>query len=173
MTRMIMERNAPDPPVRGRRSAGSCAACHRHGRTGGGGCCRRGGRAARVWPPMAAALAGGAMESGGRWAAGQAATGGGVLGDVEAPHVPTPPISRMGHHGTRAQPQPAGSQPTAPPAGAAADGRRHGSHDRPDSTAGPARPGAAAAGTASGHPRHRRARPAPRGAAARSEGAAV
>ena len=59
----------------------------------------------------------GALESGGRWVAGQAATGGGVLGDVEAPHVPSAPISRMGYHGPAPR-QAAGPQPT--PAGSAA-----------------------------------------------------
>jgi len=48
----------------------------------------------------AATVVGGAAESGGRWLAGQAATAGGVLGDVEAPRVPAPPVPRHGRYGT-------------------------------------------------------------------------
>ena len=50
---------------------------------------------------IATAMAAGALESGGRWVGGQAATAGGVFGDVDAPHVPAPPISRLGQYGIR------------------------------------------------------------------------
>jgi hypothetical protein len=70
--------------------------------------------------PLGAAVAagsmiGGAVESGGRWLAGQAATAGGVLGDVEAPRIPAPPVSRYGRHGTSAPGSVSGHAP-APPA---------------------------------------------------------
>ncbi|WP_344802587.1 hypothetical protein [Microlunatus ginsengisoli] len=42
----------------------------------------------------AASVVGGAAESGGRWLAGHAATAGGVLGDVEPPRIPAPPVPR-------------------------------------------------------------------------------
>ena len=105
MTRLIMERNAPRSAV-AMSSAGTTRAV-------GAGAAGTGGSAlgAAAGPlgiaAIGAALVGGAMESGGRWAAGQAATAGGVMGDVDAPHVPSPPISRMGHPGQR------GSQPTS------------------------------------------------------------
>jgi hypothetical protein len=87
MTRMIMDRNAPRPALAGASSAAA-------GRSGAAA-----GLGAAAGPlgiaAVAAAVAGGALESGGRWLAGNAATGGGVLGDVEAPHVPSPPVTRL------------------------------------------------------------------------------
>ena len=116
MVRMVMERNAPEPmyakpagtPLRGMPTTTAAPAAAR-------------GLSAAAGPlslvATAGAMAGGAMESGGRWAAGQAATGGGVVGDVDAPHVPTPPISRAGHLGRGSQIPTGSSQPPAPPAG--------------------------------------------------------
>lgn len=87
MTRMVMERNAPRPAL-----AGAAAG---RGRQAG----RAGGLGAAAGPlglaAMATSVAAGALESGGRWVAANAATGGAVLGDVEAPHVPSPPVSRL------------------------------------------------------------------------------
>lgn len=87
MTRMVMERNAPRPAL-----AGAAA-------RGGGQAGRAGGLGAVAGPlglaAMATTVAAGALESGGRWVAANAATGGAVLGDVEAPHVPSPPVSRL------------------------------------------------------------------------------
>lgn len=103
MTRMIMERNNPQPalaasPFRPNRM-GSAAA------TGGG----LGGAAIPVGlAAVATAVTAGALESGGRWVGGQAATAGGVFGDVDAPHVPAPPISRLGQYGSR---RPGATQP--------------------------------------------------------------
>ena len=62
----------------------------------------------RPWRPR---VVGGAVESGGRWLAGQAATAGGVLGDVEAPRIPAPPVPRHGRYGT---PAPGGAPDHAP-----------------------------------------------------------
>lgn len=102
ITRLIIERNAPRPAL----AAGS--ASHAAGSRAAAG----GGLGAAAGPlgiaTMATAMAGSALESGGRWMAGQAATGGGVLGDVEAPHVPTPPTSRMGYFGAGGRPPVAG-----------------------------------------------------------------
>lgn len=98
MTRMIMERNAPRPALTAGSSGtarGSAAAASTT--TAARGLGALGGPLGLV--AVAGAMAGGALESGGRWMAGQAATGGGVTGDVEAPHVPAPPISRAGHLG--------------------------------------------------------------------------
>lgn len=105
MTRLIMERNAPRSALTSGgsglvRSTSSAAPGAARGLGAGGGAF---GIAAVV-----TAMAGSALESGGRWMGGQAATGGGVFGDVEAPHVPAPPISRMGYGGGR---QPSTSQP--------------------------------------------------------------
>lgn len=92
ITRMIMERNTPRPALAGGTSSqlGASASASR-------------GLGAAAGPlglvAVAGAMAGGALESGGRWLAGQTATGGGVTGDVEAPHVPSPPISRAGYRG--------------------------------------------------------------------------
>lgn len=99
MTRLIMERNAPRPALAG---GPAVASARPTSTSGGAGLARPLGLAA-----VAATLAGGAMESGGRWLAGHAATAGGVTGDVEAPHVPTPPISRgpYGPRGNRTQGQ--------------------------------------------------------------------
>ena len=96
MTRMIMERNAPGPALAAG-TAGSTGAV----RAGIGPSGRGLGAAAGPLgvAALATAMAGNALESGGRWMAGQAATGGGVFGDVEAPHVPSPPVSRMPHYG--------------------------------------------------------------------------
>lgn len=63
----------------------------------------------------AGSVVGGAAESGGRWLAGQAATAGGVLGDVEAPRVPSPPVPRYGRYGTPATGSPANPTPAPPP----------------------------------------------------------
>ena len=93
MTRMIMERNAPRPAL----APASSGAQDAPGRA------RSRSRRRRAQPPDRS----GSPLSPRRWRAvrsspavagwpGQAATGGGVFGDVEAPHVPTPPISRMG-----------------------------------------------------------------------------
>lgn len=91
--------------------------------TGGGASVGAGGSGLRAVPAAAgavgaavgaASVVGGAVESGGRWLAGQAATAGGVLGDVEAPRIPAPPVPRHGRYGTPA----AGSPPnpsSAPP----------------------------------------------------------
>ncbi len=117
MTRMIMERNAP----RAAHSSGSAtsAAAARAGTRSAGAA--GGGLGAAAGPlgiaAMATAMAGSALESGGRWMAGQAATGGGVLGDVEAPAVPSPPISRVPHHGGARQSS--GAQANGPAAPAA------------------------------------------------------
>ena len=101
MTRMIMERNAPRPALAATpRGAGAPArAPARRPQPAARGLGAGVGGAAGPLGLVAvgSAMVGGAVESGGRWLAGQAATGGGVLGDVEAPHVPSPPISRMGH----------------------------------------------------------------------------
>jgi len=96
MLRMIMDRNAPTPAVAGPSS--SRAALGRTGPASVGGAAQT--RAAGAAGPigvaaMGAVLAISAAESGGRWLAGHAATGGGVFGDVEAPHVPGPPVSRL------------------------------------------------------------------------------
>ncbi|WP_460809763.1 hypothetical protein [Microlunatus endophyticus] len=96
MLRMIMDRNAPTPVLAG--SSGSRAALGRTGPVSAGGAAQT--RAAGAAGPigvaaMGAVLAISAAESGGRWLAGHAATGGGVFGDVEAPHVPGPPVSRL------------------------------------------------------------------------------
>jgi len=109
MTRMIMDRNAPRPALAASSSAGRTA-------TSGGRLAGVRGAAGGLAGPvgvaaMATSLAGGALESGGRWLAGHAATGGGVLGDVEAPHVPTPPISRVPYGGRSSQGQ-ADREPT-------------------------------------------------------------
>ena len=115
MVRMVMERNAPEPmyakpagtPLRGMPTTTAAPAAAR-------------GLSAAAGPlslvATAGAMAGGAMESGGRWAAGQAATGGGVVGDVDAPHVPTPPISRAAHLGRGSQIPTGSSQPACAPA---------------------------------------------------------
>ena len=109
MTRLIMERNTPQPALAtgSARAAGSSSGAAPSAATRGLGTAAGPLGLAAV----ATAMAGNALESGGRWMAGHAATGGGVLGDVEAPHVPTPPISRMGYHGSGRQPAtgPAGS----------------------------------------------------------------
>ena len=90
LTRLVMERNSPRPAV-----AGSSRPSLSAGGTSGG---RSGSLAGPVGiAAMTSALAVGTAESGGRWLAGHAATGGGVLGDVEGPHVPAPPISRGPH----------------------------------------------------------------------------
>ena len=108
MTRIIMERNAPSralaaapspsTSVAGGRAlggAGTITGTITGARGAGAGL---GGAAGPIGlVAVGAAMAVGAVESGGRWLAGQAATGGGVLGDVEAPQVPSPPMSRMGH----------------------------------------------------------------------------
>lgn len=114
MTRLIMERNAPRP-LRASGSAGSVGSA---AVSTGGRAATAGSLGALASPialaATATALAGGALESGARWMAGQAATGGGVLGDVEAPHVPGPPVSRMGYFGgghAATAGQPAGSRP--------------------------------------------------------------
>lgn len=112
MTRMIMERNAPEPLYA--KSAGSL---RRAAATSSGPTAASRGVGAVAGPlglvAAAGAMAGGAMESVGRWMAGQAATGGGVTGDVEAPHVPSPPISRAAHLGRRQQGS--GSNPPGAP----------------------------------------------------------
>ncbi|MBA8792861.1 hypothetical protein FHX74_000455 [Friedmanniella endophytica] len=110
MTRMIMDRNAPRPALAVGSARGTTAA-----RTAGAGAGAAAGPIGLA--AVGAVLAAGALESGGRWMAGHAATGGGVLGDVEAPHVPSPPISRApyGSGTPRTQPQ---QQPAQPAAGA-------------------------------------------------------
>ena len=65
----------------------------------------------------AGSVVGGAAESGGRWLAGQAATAGGVLGDVEAPRIPAPPVPRHGRYGT----PPPGAVPDRTPSPPATD----------------------------------------------------
>lgn len=96
MLRMIMDRNAPTPALAG--SSSSRAALGRTGPAAAGGAAQA--RAAGAAGPIGVAAMGAvltitAAESGGRWLSGHAATGGGVFGDVEAPHVPGPPISRL------------------------------------------------------------------------------
>jgi hypothetical protein len=127
MTRMIMERNVPGPALApvlssaggtGTSATADPRAVAVRGATAIGGASKAGGASAirgasAVAGPLglaatATAMAGSAVESGGRWLAGQAATGGGVLGDVEAPHIPTPPISRMSRYGPR---QPVSGEP--------------------------------------------------------------
>lgn len=99
MTRMIMDRNAPRPAVAGPSSATAASGPRLAGiRAAAGGVAGPVGAAA-----LATSLAGGAVESGGRWLAAHAATGGGVFGDVETPHVPTPPISRVPYGGRTGQ----------------------------------------------------------------------
>ncbi len=120
MTRMIMERNAPrSAPASGpAASAGAARAGAVPASAAGGGLGAAAGPLGVA--AMATAMAGSALESGGRWMAGQAATGGGVLGDVEAPAVPSPPISRVPHHGAaRQSPVSQASGPAAPAAAAA------------------------------------------------------
>jgi hypothetical protein len=96
MTRMIMERNSPQPAL-----AGSPFRPHRVGTVAGTGS-RLGTAATPVGlAAVATSVTAGALESGGRWIGGQAATAGGVFGDVDAPHVPGPPISRLGQYGIR------------------------------------------------------------------------
>lgn len=112
MTRMIMERNSPRT-AHSRGTAASTGAA----RAGSGSPSAASGLGAAAGPlgiaAMATAMAGSALESGGRWMTGQAATGGGVLGDVEGPAVPSPPISRVPpHSGAR---QSSGAQVTGPP----------------------------------------------------------
>ena len=89
--------------------------------TGVGAGVSSGGSGLRAVPAAAGAMGavvaagsvvGSAVESGGRWLAGQAATAGGVLGDVEAPRVPAPPVPRYGRYGAPA----AGSAPNSSPA---------------------------------------------------------
>lgn len=101
MTRLIMERNAPLPAL-----ATGAAGATRTSSAAPSASARGLGAAAGPLglAAVATAMTGNAVESGGRWMAGQAATGGGVFGDVEAPHVPTPPVSRMGYHGSGRQP---------------------------------------------------------------------
>lgn len=119
MTRMILERNVSQPALASTvtSSGGIGPTFTGASSTGTSVTGVRGASAARgasaVAGPLglaaaATAVAGSALESGGRWVAGQAATGGGVLGDVEAPHVPTPPVSRIGRYGPR---QPVHGQP--------------------------------------------------------------
>ena len=92
MTRMVMERNAPRPALAGAASTTGVQSGRASALAGATGPL---GLAA-----MGVAVAGGALESGGRWLAANAATGGGVLGDVEAPHVPGPPVSRLPYRGS-------------------------------------------------------------------------
>lgn len=106
MTRMIMERNAARPALVGGGAAPTGVA-----RTGTGAA---GGSLGAAAGPlgiaaMTTAVAGSALESGGRWLAGQAATGGGVFGDVDAPQVPSPPVSRVPDYGS--SPKAASAQP--------------------------------------------------------------
>ena len=107
MTRMIMERNSPQPAL----AAGAAA-----GRRVAPMTATSGPLAAAAGPvglaAMATAMTAGAVESGGRWAAGQAATAGGVFGDVDAPHIAAPPISRLGQYGAR-RPSAAGPEARA------------------------------------------------------------
>lgn len=115
MTRMIMERNAPQPlyakPTGGSAGSSTLTAAGRPAASSG----LAGAAGPLALVAAAGALAGGTLESGGRWAAGQAATGGGVTGDVDAPHVPSPPISRAGHLAGGGQPHPAGQTSSSPP----------------------------------------------------------
>lgn len=94
ITRMIMERNAPRPALASTHGSASPLGASATASKGLGAAAGPVGLVA-----VAGAMAGSALESGGRWLAGQTATGGGVTGDVEAPHVPAPPISRAGHLG--------------------------------------------------------------------------
>jgi hypothetical protein len=110
MTRMIMERNAPRPALTASSTqASSSGTGHAGASTVAGirGAAGTRGAAGALGGPvgiaaMAATIGAGALESGGRWLAAHAATGGGVFGDVEAPHVPSPPISRI-PYGSRIQ----------------------------------------------------------------------
>ena len=113
MTRVIMERNAPRTA-----HAGGAAVSTGAARAGSGSATMAGGTLGAAAGPlgiaaMATAMAGSALESGGRWMAGQAATGGGVLGDVEAPAVPSPPISRGPHYGSTTRQASSSAQPSA------------------------------------------------------------
>ena len=102
-TRLVMARNSPQALSAG---GGGALAQGRVGAAGGG--MSVGGALGVAGAGLA--LAGGALEGAGRFAAGHAATGGGVLGDVEAPRVPHPPISRGGAGGG------GGGSSTSPPA---------------------------------------------------------
>jgi hypothetical protein len=106
MTRMIMERNAPRPlsPVPSTGGAGPRPATSTSPAAGSSGLAGLAGPLGLAAAGLA--LAGGAAESGARWVGGQAATAGGVFGDVEAPKVPSAPISRLGH-------LPAGAPPSS------------------------------------------------------------
>lgn len=99
MTRMIMERNAPRPAL----TAGAGAGAGASSASIRGGTTAASSLGAAAGPlgiaALATAMVGSGMESGGRWMAGQAATGGGVFGDVDAPPVPSPPVSRMPYYG--------------------------------------------------------------------------
>lgn len=140
MTRIVMERNAPRPTaarpagafaqlsaqgatgmgsVGGHTAGASLGSLG--GRTAGTPLGSVGGRTAAAslggvagplgLAAMGTAVAGGALESGGRWMGAHAATAGGVVGDVEAPRVPTPPVSRLGYYGrTRPATVAAGSE---------------------------------------------------------------
>lgn len=106
MVRVIMDRDAPLPAIAGPtssraalgRSAGGSASVGRAAQVGSSSVAGPIGVAA-----MGTVLAISAAESGGRWLAGHAATGGGVFGDVEAPHVPGPPISRLPYRSRQSQ----------------------------------------------------------------------
>lgn len=104
ITRMIMERNAPRSAL-ATGTTGNTATAGGAGVVGGRVGAAGGGLGAAAGPLGVAALAtvvaAGALESGGRWLGGQAATAGGVFGDVDAPRVPAPPVSRLGQYGTR------------------------------------------------------------------------
>jgi hypothetical protein len=108
MARMMMEHNVPQPlSVASSGGAASSGTARLAGSSAGGLGAAAGPVGAVV---TAAAVLGGATESGGRWMAGQAATAGGVLGDVEAPRVPAPPVPRVGRFGDPAEGQAGPSQ---------------------------------------------------------------
>lgn len=97
LTRLVMERN-----VLRHGGGGTAGALGGSGGRMPAGVGAASGRLSTAAAPLglavaAGALVGGTVESGGRWMAGQAATGGGVFGDVDAPRVPAPPVSRLGH----------------------------------------------------------------------------
>lgn len=113
VTRMIMGRNAPQPSML-RSGTGPVSGSTTAPRAGSSS----GSFGAAAGPiglaAVGVALAGSALESGGRWMAGHATTAGGVTGDVEAPKVPSPPITRVAGRGSGASQQ-IPSSPSAQP----------------------------------------------------------
>lgn len=104
MHRMILQRNSPQarPLVSGGGGAMGLASAGGRGRFAGA----LAGASGPIGLALGAvSMGGGAGESVGRFAAGQAATAGGVFGDVDGPHVPHSTVPRFGPGMRRQQPQ--------------------------------------------------------------------